>query len=106
MKFLFLLLLLSTTALAQKANVLIVDPDVDSSGLEKDYNVQKPSQHYALPDKESRDEVFKGIKAVEKYDELKKDILFVDLKNKAPAEIMKKYPELSKSDIKKMLERQ
>jgi hypothetical protein len=103
---LFLLFLISFSAIAQKANVLIVDPDVDSKSLENGYNVQKPSQAYSLPDKEARDEVLKNIKSVQNYDELKKDILYMDLKSKSPAELMKKYPELSKQDIKKMLERQ
>ena len=107
MKFLSLfLLLISVSAFAQKANVLIVDPDVDATELEKDFNVQRPAQAYALPDKEERDLVFRGIKSIAGYDELKKDILFMDLKKKAPADLMKKYPELSKQDIKTMLERQ
>lgn len=104
--FLLFILLLPTLAFAQqKPKVLIVDPDLDSAPLEKEFSIQKPAQHYALPDKDQRDLVVSGIKSVEKFDELKKDILYMDLKSLKEEDVRKKYPELSPMDIRKMKER-
>lgn len=107
MKFIFLSLLVAFTlsAYAQKAKVLIVDPDIDAEELKKDYKVQKPAQHYGLPDKAIRDEVLGGIDSVAKWDELKKDIFFMDLKSKSLKELKVKYPEVSAKDFKILMDR-
>lgn len=100
-----LLLLFTFGAFAQKAKVLIVDPDVETIELEKDFEIQRPAHHYALPDKKVRDEVFEGVESLKKYDELKKDIFFMDLQSKPVQEIRKKYPEIPASDLKIMMGR-
>ncbi len=105
MKFLFLLLLsFSSLAFAQRAKVLIVDPDIDTTEL-KDYKIERPELGYSLPDREEREDLFVGFDAVKNYDELQRDILFMDLKSKTLKELKKKYPELLLSDLKKMKER-
>lgn len=94
------LLILMSSAYAQKAKVLIVDPDIETKELEKNFEVQRPSHPYSLPSKQKRDEVFEGIESLKNYDELKKDILFMDLKSKSIKEIKAKYPDLSPQDLK------
>lgn len=100
-----LLLMILIPAYAQRAKVLIVDPDVETKDLEQDYEVQRPRQPYALPNKEIRDEVFAGIESVKKYDELKKDILYMDLQSKTLPELKKKYPDISQDEFKIMMDR-
>lgn len=100
-----LLLLFAFAAFAQKAKVLIVDPDIETVELEKDFEIQRPAHHYALPDKKVRDKVFEGVESLKKYDELKKDILFMDLQSKSLKEIQDKYPEIPASDLKTMMGR-
>ncbi len=105
MKFLIpLLFTFSFMAYAQQAKVLIVDPDIDASEL-KGHKIERPQQAYSLPDREEREDLFAGFDAVKNYDELQKDILFMDLKSKSIKELRKKYPELQVSDLKKMKEK-
>lgn len=105
MKFLIpLLLTFSFVAFAQQAKVLIVDPDIDASEL-KGHKIERPAQAYSLPDREEREDLFAGFDAVKNYDELQKDILFMDLKSKTIKQLQKKYPELMVSDLKKMKEK-
>jgi hypothetical protein len=56
---------------------------VDAESLEKDYIVQKPAQHYALPDKDKRDIFFEGISSKKNLDELEKDMLYMAIKTKS-----------------------
>lgn len=95
-----LLLLFTFGAFAQKAKVLIVDPDIETVELEKDFEIQRPAHRYALPDKKVRDEVFEGLESVKRYDELKKDILFMDVQSKSIQELKEKYPDIPASDLK------
>jgi hypothetical protein len=98
-----LLFLVSFTTLAQNqgVQVQVVDEHIDSSSLEGRYQVQRTAKKSnALPDRELREEVLKDVKAVQKWDELKKDIFFMDLERKSLPELVKKYPELKESELK------
>lgn len=98
---LIFILLISQTVLAQgKPKVLVLDPDMDSKELDSTFEVQRPSDFTALPKKEDRDLLFEGNKKIAKFDELKKDILYVDLRTKSVEEVKKKYPELNEQEIK------
>jgi hypothetical protein len=96
-------MLMTPTISSAQVKVQIVDPDVDSSTLEKDYEVsRKSTQADSIPSKEARDEIFVNIKSIKKWDELKKDIFFMDLKSKSISELSAKYPEFSQSDLKSL----
>lgn len=94
------LFLVSFTSLAQ-VQVQVVDENIDSSSLEGQYQVQREHKKSGnIPVKELRDEVLKDVKQAQKWDELKKDIFFMDLERKSIPELVKKYPELKESELK------
>ena len=102
MKFLIpLLFLFSFAAFAQQARVLIVDPDIDANEL-KGVKIDRPQLHNSLPDREDREELLAGVEEVKDYDELQKDILFMDLKSKSLKDLQKKYPDISPAVLKKL----
>ncbi len=97
------LILASFTTLAQNegVKVQIVDENIDSSSLEKSYQVSRHrDSSTSLPDRDLREEVLKDIKAIQKWDELKKDIFFMDLGSKSIKELVQKYPEIKESELK------
>ncbi len=98
-----LLLILSPWALAQKAHVIILDPNIDSKELEKNFHVHRGSTHVSsIPDRKLRNSFLSDVDKVQKWDELKKDIFFIDLKNKDLSTLKKKYPEFSKTELKSL----
>lgn len=102
----FTLLICTTEAFAQRANVTILDSEIESKELEKEFDVHRGSTHTSsLPDRDFREEVLSGVETVHKWDELKKDIFFMDLKSKSLAELKKKYPELTLAEIKSLKDR-
>lgn len=101
----FLLFSINLTVYAQpkhgKAKVLIVDEDIDPTELAKDYTIEKAEpSNLGLPDLKARDRSFKGIQFPENWDDLKKDIFYLELKSKSLEDLIKKYPDLKESDIK------
>lgn len=104
-----ILLLLSfiftTTIQAQnpsgRAKVLVIDQDIDTTELAKKYDVEKEAPaNLKLPNLRARDKVFEGVTFPENWDHLKKDVFFLELKEKSIEELIKKYPDLKESDIK------
>lgn len=103
MKFLltFFLLVIANITHAQRAQVLLLDEDLDGTDLEKNFSVHQGSTaHNALPDRDLREEVLSAVPAIAEWDELKKDIFFMDLASKTIPQLKKKYPELKESKIK------
>ena len=99
-------LLSATTVFAQKAHITILDPDIDSKEIKRNFNVHRGSTHKSsLPDRDLREEVLSGVELIEAWDELKKDIFFMDLKSKSIADLQKKYPELTIAEIKLLKDR-
>jgi hypothetical protein len=100
-----LLFIVSIQARAQKADVLILDEDIDSQDLKKEFNVHRESTYKSsLPDRKLRDQALRGVAEVIKWDSLKKDILYMDLKTKDSIYLHKKYPEFSAERLKKLQE--
>lgn len=94
-------LLLTSNLYAQKAQILILDEDIDASSLERNFNVHRGSSHVSsLPDKAQRDEALKDVKAIEKWEEFKKDLLYMDIKSKSLPDLSKKYPEIPAKQLK------
>lgn len=103
MKFIltFLLLGISNMTAAQRAQVLLLDENIDGKALEGNFKVHQGSTaRSALPDRDLREEVLSGVPAIESWDELKKDIFFMELASKTIPQLKKKYPELKESQIK------
>jgi len=83
--------------------ILLTDPEADTTELEKSYTVEKAAPPpFAMPDLNERDRFFEGVIFPESWDELKKDIFFMELKSKTFEDLVKKYPDLKKSDIHKL----
>ncbi|RPJ73233.1 MAG: hypothetical protein EHM20_12575 [Alphaproteobacteria bacterium] len=108
MKNLFIMLLLLSFNLnlqAQpqygRAKVLVIGEDIDTTELAKEYVVEKPApSNLVLPNLNERDIFFEGIIFPEYWDDLKKDIFYVELKSKSLDDLIIKYPDLKVSDIK------
>ena len=101
----FIIFFVTATVNAQKASVLIMDQDIDSTPIQNSYKIETPSAQVLLPDKALRDQVMAGISSVEGWDELKKDIFYMDLSSKSKEKIQKKYPGISLVDLNLMLKR-
>jgi hypothetical protein len=101
MKKLFLFTLLSFAAYSQ-VQIQVVDPDVDPASFEREgYQVQsKPSHYNVIPEMDKRDTLFQGVKLPAKWDQLDKDIFYMDLKSKSMDQLKLKYPNLSEKLLK------
>lgn len=88
---------------AQKANLLLVDENIDEKALEGNFNVKKGSTlRSSLPPKELRDRFLENVPAAKDWDEYQKDAFYMDIKNKSVDEILKKYKQFSKKEIKSL----
>lgn len=93
-------LIISLSALAQKADLLLIDENIDASTLEENFNIKKGSTLKSyLPPKEARDDFLKNIPESQSWDEYQKDAFYMDIKKKTSDEIIKKYPYLSKAKV-------
>ena len=102
---LFILLLFSHLTLAQRAEVTILDPNIDGRSLERSYNVHRGSTHQSsLPDRNVREDLFRHMPELQHWDELKKDMLFMDLGRHSASKIKQKYPSLSDREIQTLME--
>jgi len=98
-----LLITFSINGYAQKADLLLVDENIDASSLEKDFNIHKGSKIKSfLPDKAQRDQFLKLVPESKSWDEYQKDAFFMDFKKKSIDEIHTKYPHFSKDKISRL----
>lgn len=96
-------LLFTSFVFAQKADLIVIDPDMDASSLKDNFNVHYGSTaQNSLPDLDQRDSLLFSVKETHKWDELKKDIFYMDLKSKPLDYLESKYPEIKSSDLKKL----
>lgn len=87
--------LISSTAFAQNqgVKVFIVDENIDSKQLEGKYEVTRKQEVFnSLPSRQKREELFKDIALPKDWDELSKDIFYMDIKNKSLTALAVKYP--------------
>ena len=104
MKFL-IFALLSTSVFAEEPKAVLLEEGAESPILDKNHNIQKPvSPRNILPARAEREQFFadnwkEGLKD---YDELEKDLLYMDLKSKTILELKKKYPELSPKELEEL----
>lgn len=100
---LILSFLLCSALHAQKAQVLILDEDIDARSLERNYQIHSGSTHRSsLPDKSLRDELFKELEEIQDWEEFKKDLFYMDLKKKPLNELKNKYPEIHEEKLKNL----
>lgn len=101
-----LLFVVSFTTQAQTNNgvkVFITDEFIDSSTLEKKYEVTREADTFTtIPKRSDRNELFADADLPSHWDELDKDIFYMDLHNKTLSELAKKYPDFKSSDLKKL----
>lgn len=103
MKTFLALIFLSSTVFAQ--NAVLLEEGASSPELEKTHKVQKAvSPGNTLPARAEREQFFadnwkEGLKD---YDELEKDLLYMDLKSKTILELKSKYPELSPKELEEL----
>lgn len=98
-----LMLAYSFTTLAQ-VQIQVVDPEVDTSELQqRGYQVTREENEFSsLPDKDKRDQLLNELPAAKEWDELQKDIFYMDLKSKSIDQLEKKYPGISKARLKQL----
>ncbi|HLT23238.1 MAG TPA: hypothetical protein VKZ84_07335 [Bacteriovoracaceae bacterium] len=98
-----LLVTFALTTYAQKADLLLIDENIDASSLEKDFNIHKGSKLKSfLPDKAERDRFLKLVPESTSWEEYQKDAFFMDIKKKSVDEIHRKYPHFSKDKISRL----
>lgn len=103
MKKLILFSLLSFAAYAQ-VQVQIIDPEIDPDTFNGDgYSVQtKEIRHNVIPEMDKREKIFEGVKLPAKWDQLDKDIFYMDLKSKSIEKLQLKYPDISVKQLKQL----
>lgn len=101
---LFFLATNSTIAKAQnKAQLFLVDQEIDASELKNDFNISsKKADQSVFPEKEVVDNLLNKEEFTKDWDELKKDIFFMELKTKNIKFLVEKYPEVSEKKMKEL----
>ena len=97
------LFIFQVPAFAQKAKVLVIDPMIETKDLTTNFDVERPVYHNSLPKRNLRDKTLAGIQSSKAWDEVKKDIFYMDLKSKNLNDLKKKYPEVSTDELKKVM---
>ena len=74
--------------------VQVIDQQVDTKDLKKKgYFVNRESKDYSsLPDKRQRDKILNSISQTNGWDQLEKDIFYMNLRSKSINELTMKYP--------------
>lgn len=87
-----------------QVQVQVIDPHLDIKGLEeKGYDVTNESKDYsALPDKSQRDEILNSIPQTKGWDQVERDIFYMNLRSKSINELKMKYPSIPEHLLKKL----
>lgn len=105
MKTFTLLFILTLPVFAEEPKAILLDEGATSSELDKNHQIQKAKPpRNILPARAEREQFFAdnwkdGLKD---YDELEKDLLYMDLKSKTILELKSKYPELSPKELEEL----
>lgn len=95
----------SFSAFAQKVKVHVVDPYLDPSSLEGEYNVTSGSPASALPDIGERDAFFHGVPQAKDWDDWERDKFYVYLQKKSVSEMHQRYPQFTVDELKALKEK-
>lgn len=86
-----------------RPTVLVINSNADTNQLEKKFKIERPAAlTFEMPDLGIRDIFFENIIFPESWDDLKKDIFFLELRSMPLNELIKKYPDLKESDIQNL----
>jgi hypothetical protein len=87
-----------------QVQIQVIDPQLDTQELEKKHFIvtREEDEFSSLPDKNKRDELFKELGEIKNWDELQKDIFYMDLKSKSIDKLIKKYPQLSSKKLQSL----
>lgn len=104
MKIIIILISVFSLHSYSQVEIQVVDPTLDTKPLEgQGYKISKKSaSHNALPDKNLRDSLLSEIPATKKWDQLQKDIFYMELKQKSLNHLEKKYPQISKKQLEEL----
>jgi hypothetical protein len=95
----------SLPAFAEEPKAILLDEGATSAELDKNHDVQtaRPPRNI-LPAKAERDQFFAANwkDGLKDYDELEKDLLYMDLKSKTILELKSKYPELTARELEEL----
>jgi hypothetical protein len=98
------LMTFSSAGFAQKAELTVLDPNIETSELNPHFNVHHGSTHTSsIPNKADRDLLLVQFeKKTAGWDQLKKDIFYMDLSSKTLKDLSKKYPDFSPKELKEL----
>lgn len=101
MKIIILLISFISFHSYSQVEIQVVDPELDVKPLEgQGYKISRKAEvHNALPDKKLRDSLLSEVPEAKTWDELQKDIFYMDLKQKSLNDLEKKYPKISKKQL-------
>lgn len=103
---LILALIFSHYAFAQKAKMLVVGPKTETQRAIKEFDVEYAEpQLQILPEKIKRDAFLKNINQSKKWDEIRKDIFYMQLLSRSISELKAKFPEFSEIELKSLKEK-
>lgn len=103
--FMALILGLSLNAYAGKAKLVIVDPNIDPEAFGEEFEIQSTERDSKLPDKNLRDDFLSGLPQIKDWDEWDKDLFYMELQYKSLDDLVRKYPDFSRKELKKLKEK-
>ncbi len=104
MKYFYILLtFISLSSLAQ-VKIQVVDPELDTTPLEgRSYQIEREEKSFSsIPAKEKRDKLLADVPESKLWDELDKDIFYMDLKNQTIEQLVAKYPKMTKTKLERL----
>jgi hypothetical protein len=98
-----LLILLFVLPVFSQVKVQVIDPELDTTPFEGNYQVSRKEETFSsLPSKKERDKLLSQIAATKDWDELKKDLFYMDLNSKKMEQLKIKYPEIPVQELRKL----
>jgi hypothetical protein len=88
-----------------RPKILFLNQNINTKELTGNYDLEKPEgPTNVMPDLAERDSFFSGINFPASWDDLNKDIFYVEIHQRPLSYLIKKYPEIKKEDIARLKE--
>jgi hypothetical protein len=89
-----------------RPKIIFLNKDIDGKEFAKKYDIEKPmAPLFIMPDLQERDEFFSGMTFPESWDDLNKDIFYVEIHQRPLSFLIEKYLEINKKEILRLLEK-
>jgi hypothetical protein len=89
-----------------RPKIIFINKDIDGKEFAKKYDIEKPMEPLnVIPDLQERDDFFSGMKFPESWDDLNKDMFYIDVHQRPLSFLIEKYPEIKKDEIVRLLEK-